>query len=803
MKKLSIFAIVNLLVLATTASAQNIIKGKITGNSGEPVAFAFVLVQKNDSAKQDAAKKIADSAGNYQVQIKANGNYILRVSAVGYKETGREITLTESETRINITMEEADANLKDVTITSHVPEIKRNASGYNFEIENTFLATGNDLNSLLPLLPGIMVDDQNGIRTLTGKSVLLMIDNRTIKLPADQLQSYLNTIRSENIKSIEVINHPSAAYDAEGVGGVVKIILKNHTDNGISGSVSEKYMQGKYPKNEVAANVTAGLGKVMLYGGVSENSAKNFGEIYTFRENTNSSAQQGITQNVKTISNTYTANAGLRYAINPKSSFAFDATYGHSNYHRKNSDMTSNLYENNVLDSVIKSTILPFTMRSDNFSLSANYQLTTDTLSSNLTITSDYLYSKNNSYYLYSNNYYLPDNSFLGNTAYDNSAINKVGIFSFKIDRNRNFTKKTSLSYGVKFADANTAFNNLTRDSLSANNWIADPTMTDNLGYKEDIYAGYASLNTHIKKIELTAGLRAEYTHYSLISHTADTTAHNHYLNWFPNLSLLIPVNNKKQSSVNISYNKSIMRPNYEILNPFVYRQDLYTLKEGNPNLKPSIFHTLSAAYNFNNNYSVSLSYNIQNSMISDVEKPDTGNMMIETFGNVDKVHEWDLSGNTMTQIGKWWTMIWQIDLYAKKFVDPNIAVQNAVGLTFANIDMFRISPTWNVRLTTQFFTKGQDRFYRINKNFAFSALEIDKQLGSFQLKAGVNDIFNASQGNMSITYNYQTQRNLFNIKRDTRYAFISVTYSFKKGKQVRKTDFQKSNAEESRRVGN
>jgi hypothetical protein len=88
-----------------------------------------------------------------------------------------------------------------------------------------------------------------------------------------------------------------------------------------------------------------------------------------------------------------------------------------------------------------------------------------------------------------------------------------------------------------------------------------------------------------------------------------------------------------------------------------------------------------------------------------------------------------------------------------------------------------------------------------MNKNIAFSAVESDKQLGSFQPKAGVNDIFN-SIGNRSATYTYQTQSNLFNIKRDMRYAWISVVYTFKKGKQVHKTDFQKSNEEESRRVG-
>ena len=145
--------------------------------------------------------------------------------------------------------------------------------------------------------------------------------------------------------------------------------------------------------------------------------------------------------------------------------------------------------------------------------------------------------------------------------------------------------------------------------------------------------------------------------------------------------------------------------------------------------------------------------------------------------------------------------MIWQAMFYDKNYVSPDYNAEN-IGDLISNINIFRFSPTFDARLTTQFFTKGADRFTTFNKNFIFSSLDLNKTIGKrgFQIKGGISDIFNA-RGNMSLTYKYLAQTNTTLIKRDMRYAYITLVYNFKKGIALRKPELQKSNIDEEQRT--
>ncbi len=56
------------------------------------------------------------------------------------------------------------------------------------------------MNTILPLLPGVIMYSDGNI-SLNNGSVLIMIDNQELKLPANQLGLYLNNIHSEVFKT--------------------------------------------------------------------------------------------------------------------------------------------------------------------------------------------------------------------------------------------------------------------------------------------------------------------------------------------------------------------------------------------------------------------------------------------------------------------------------------------------------------------------------------------------------------------------------------------------------------------------
>ena len=71
--------------LATPLQAQIVLKGKITTEKNEPVAFAPVNIQKLPDTTRYTEGVITDMAGNYRFGKHRAGRYLLSVRTIGYK----------------------------------------------------------------------------------------------------------------------------------------------------------------------------------------------------------------------------------------------------------------------------------------------------------------------------------------------------------------------------------------------------------------------------------------------------------------------------------------------------------------------------------------------------------------------------------------------------------------------------------------------------------------------------------------------------------------------------------------------
>lgn len=80
--------------------------------------------------------------------------------------------------------------------------------------------------------PTVVVDPEGDDITIRGKVPLILINGRNSSLNAT------NRIPASSVESIEIINNPSAQYDADSEGGIINIKLKTSTQKGTNGSAA-------------------------------------------------------------------------------------------------------------------------------------------------------------------------------------------------------------------------------------------------------------------------------------------------------------------------------------------------------------------------------------------------------------------------------------------------------------------------------------------------------------------------------------------------------------------------------------
>lgn len=80
--------------------------------------------------------------------------------------------------------------------------------------------------------------DQDGIINLNGRAgEAVLINDRQIYMSATGLPNFIGVMPADNVKSLEVINNPSARFDTEGSAGVINIVLKKNDVDSVFGNI--------------------------------------------------------------------------------------------------------------------------------------------------------------------------------------------------------------------------------------------------------------------------------------------------------------------------------------------------------------------------------------------------------------------------------------------------------------------------------------------------------------------------------------------------------------------------------------
>ncbi|MHA4809909.1 TonB-dependent receptor [Flavitalea flava] len=210
--------------------ADGTIKGKVTNEKGEPVVGASILLI---GAEKGTA---AGLAGEFTLTGVKPGKYKLQVSAIGFQNFVRDITVGDNaQLEMNFQLKAGGNPLDEIVVTGYSKQSKRDVTGAVSTISANVVnqTPVSDVGSVLQgRVAGVSVDAQGG----PGSVAVVRIrgfgtngDNDPLYvIDGVQMRGGNNLVNPGDIETITILKDPSitSLYGAEGGNGVIVITTK-------------------------------------------------------------------------------------------------------------------------------------------------------------------------------------------------------------------------------------------------------------------------------------------------------------------------------------------------------------------------------------------------------------------------------------------------------------------------------------------------------------------------------------------------------------------------------------------------
>jgi hypothetical protein len=777
MKKIGLFFTLFTIILPATLFAQVRIKGKIFDNNNTPVEFAETQLLTKDSIAFKS--ELSNEQGYFSIETK-KGVYILLVRQLGKILFSKQLDVSEN-LDLGLIKVETSQILQEVVVEGKKKLIEKKIDRLVFNVASSISASSGDALDALRVVPRVKV--QNDKIGIIGKSELLvMVDDRLIRLSGDDLISFLKTIKSENIESIEVITNPSSKYNAQGNSGLINIKLKKAKNDSWAASIRSIYKQATYSTGNSGVNFNYQKNKLTLSsdfnyikGSIAPIETK---KIYYL------SSLWSEENNRIDYSKSVSARMDVEYKLSPKITFGLRLNTL-NNSPNVVDDIKSEIINNDSqkIDSVITTKAEKLTSRISNI-FNFHFAYLFDSIGKKITLDFDHFDYANESSRLFQTNIAAGNNDTYSSA--NNIGSQKVGNYSFNVDMEHP-TRFMVLNYGgrISFSKTNNTFKYFDLDSGVP---VLDTKQSNEFVFDENTEAVYLSAQKEInKKWSAKLGVRLENTHTKGNSITLNQENTIAYIKLFPTAYLTYAHNDNNSFSLN--YGKRIGRPSFSQLNPFKWVSSPYSYSEGNPYLLPSFTDNIE----FEHSYKDILISSIYFSRLSNGFEELT---IVDRITKIQQSTPKNFIENNMVGINesinlepyKWLRVNFFLDVYYSSTKSTTPVTLNLLQgwngeATISNDLILNKNKTLLFNMTYNYTTEGVDN---LDRNTAFSQLDLSLKCSFIQKKLQIaligNDILRTNRPEY-IGYSNQL---LSTFKNYYDFRFVRLSLSFKMGGKIK-----------------
>ena len=552
------------ITLPVTLSAQTI-SGKLIDENSQPLPYAnVVLLSLPDSAFVSGT--ISGEDGTFTLEATSESQ-IVKISSIGYKTVYKPIT----PANIGIVKLLSDAQmLGEVVVKGNIPVTRIKNDALETNVQGTVLSKAGTAEDVLAYIPGLQ-KKTDGFEVLGKGSPLIYINGRKLRDFAE-----LDQLTSEEIKIVEVVRNPGARYDAT-VGAVVRIRTVKRQGDGFGMSLRSSYDQSQNSDFVEQADVNYRHNGLDVFGMI------RFDKTTSLQNDI--LEQTAFTDTIWTQKNYQHSNTNSR-SIDGRIGFNYDFNDHHSIGVRY--DLSKNLHTDmlTTFDSEIQADGLPYDILHSTTVANAksqpehqlNIYYAGQIGKGELTWDADYY---RNAYTQYSLNAEdsqdHEDRTVTSDNKVDNQLVATKASYTHPLWRG-------SISVGGEYT-----YTDRHDDYVNQEGYVP----TNYTRIREQNLAAYAQYSHPLPFGQANIGLRYEHVDFDYFENGTFVSGQSRvYDNVFPNASVSGQIG---KVQFQVGYAAKTQRPNYSQLRNNITYVNRFTWQTGNPLLKPSVTHDVTA----------------------------------------------------------------------------------------------------------------------------------------------------------------------------------------------------------------
>ncbi|HAQ20445.1 MAG TPA: hypothetical protein DCR40_14620 [Prolixibacteraceae bacterium] len=649
---------------AANPGATNVLKaGKIKGKiieaeSKAPMEYANIAIYRKQDSKL-VTGGIANETGSFEITDLPFGTYYIEANFIGFEKfTINEIKIIPNSASVDMgTIELAVDRTKvgEVEVIGERSRVEYKIDKKVINVTNDINAAGGTAITVLENTPSVEVDIDGNVSLRGSSSFTVLIDGRPSVLSGSDA---LKQIPSSAIQNIEIITNPSVKYDPDGMAGIINVVMKKNVLSGMNGIINLNLGTGEKYGTDLMLNYKTKKYNVFFGGNWNDNS--DWGKMKMTRETyDNDTTTFLITDGKRNQSRGgQQIKGGFDYFLSDNTSVTVSGEVGKYNF---DGEGGGNLHKYQQ-----PANIDVYSVQANNSSRKGNYVSATTSFLTKFDKTGMHKLEGNFNYRFrdglafenideyVTDGTYSQTNNFLSRVITNNDE--KSNDYRIKLDYTLPLKEGAKFEAGLQSRlQSEKEYFFFKNYDPSIGTFINNPLFTSDMFFKEDIHSIYSTYSGNLKAVQFMIGLRGEYTNRSIDHSKVDKPYTLDRFDVFPSAHLSYELVDKSQFMT--SYSRRINRPDGRDLDPFPSYMNQYTIRMGNPNLKPEYTDSYEFSYmrKFGNSFvSFETFYRTTNNLMTRIQELKDDGVIYMYTENLNRDHS--LGGEIMGNINvtKW-----------------------------------------------------------------------------------------------------------------------------------------------------